>query len=179
MSRIRKLFTTIATVSVLVLIVTAGYAQRVNRQSAPHLSDTQMRYLLNSIEMRTDRFSARFPKAPDNSRVNSSNREDRINELVTNFESATDQLTDKFDKRNLNRADIENVLQRAARIDRIMGRNRFASTLETEWRSLRYDLDKLARAYDVNWNWNQPVQGNNRELTGTYRLDATRSENPH
>lgn len=98
MSRIRKLFTTIATVSVLVLIVTAGYAQRVNRQSAPHLSDTQMRYLLNSIEMRTDRFSASVPKAPDNSRVNSSNREDRINELVTNFESATDQLTDKFDK---------------------------------------------------------------------------------
>ena len=180
MNMVRGLITPIATMCLLVLLTTAAYAQRVNRQSESyyHLSDAQMRSLLNSIEMRTDRFSANIPRALDNSRLNTTNREDRVNDLVTNFEQATDQLTNKFNNKNLNRSDVEDLLQRAARIDRVMGRNRFGATVETEWRSLRYDLDRLARAYDVNWNWNQPVQSNMQALAGTYRLDAGRSENP-
>jgi len=167
-----------AAASLLVVITMVGYAQQVNRQSEAyyHLSDAQMRYLLNSIETRTDRFSANIPTALDNSRLNTTNREDRINDLVTNFEYATDQLTQKFNNKNLYRGDVEDVLRRAARIDRVMGRNRFARRVETEWRSLRYDLDKLARAYDVSWNWNQPVQSNTEALTGTYRIDAARSQ---
>jgi hypothetical protein len=180
MKIVRGLFTAIAAVSLLVLITAVNYAQHVNRQSEPyyHLSDAQMKYLLNSIETRTDRFSANIPSALDNSRLNTTNREDRINDLVTNFEYATDQLTQKFNNRNLSSSDIEDVLERAARINRIMGRHRFAQAVETEWRSLRYDLDRLARAYDVNWNWNQRVQSNTAALTGTYRIDAARSQSP-
>ena len=178
MNMVRGLFTAIAAVSLLIVITMVGYAQQVNRQSEAYyrLSDAQMRYLLNSIETRTDRFSANIPTALDNSRLNTTNREDRINDLVTNFEYATDQLTQKFNNRNLYRSDVKDLLQRATRIDRIMGRNRFARAVETEWRSLRYDLNRLAHAYDVNWNWNQPVQSNTEALTGTYRIDAARSQ---
>lgn len=179
MNLVRRFFTATAAVSVLVLITTLGYARQVNRQSeAYHLSDAQMRYLLNRIETKTNRFSANIPRALDNSRLNTTNREDRVNDLVTNFEYATDQLTQKFNNNNLSRSDVEDVLQRAARIDRVMDRNRFARRVETEWRSLRNDLNRLARAYDVNWNWNQPVQSNAAALTGTYRIDAARSQSP-
>lgn len=178
MNMVKSLFTAMTALSLLALITVIGYAQQVNRQSEPYyrLSDAQMRRLLNRIETRTDRFSANIPRALDNSRLDTTNREDRINDLVTNFEYATDQLTRKFNNKSLYDGDVQDVLQRAARIDRVMGRNQFARVVETEWRSLRYDLDRLARAFDVSWNWNQPVQSNTESLTGTYRLDAARSQ---
>jgi YMGG-like Gly-zipper len=49
---------------------------------------------------------------------------------------------------------------------------------------LRQDLDRLASAYNVAWNWNTiPTPGGSgygvdAELTGTYRLDTSRSTDP-
>lgn len=100
----------------MLVITTFDYARQGGRQSqtCSHLSDAQMRYLLNSIETRTDRFSASIPRALDNnSKLNSTNREDRINDLVTEFEHATDQLTQKFNNKDLYRGDVQDVLQRA------------------------------------------------------------------
>jgi hypothetical protein len=177
MKFVRRLMVGTVVAGLLVTVTVLGNPQQVSRQSPRdyRMSDAQMRNLLNSIEMKTDRFSADIPRALDNSSLDTTNREDRINDLVTNFEYATDQLTSKFNNRNLNRSDVEDVLQRALRIDRTMRRRQFASAVETEWRSLRYDLNGLARAYDINWNWNQ---SNIKTLTGTYRIDSLRSEDP-
>ena len=57
-----------------------------------------------------------------------------------------------------NTADAENVLRRASVIDELMMRNRFDTPAQTDWQALRGDMDDLARAYGVTWNWSAASQ---------------------
>jgi hypothetical protein len=67
-----------------------------------------------------------------------------------------------------------------------MQRYQLSTQSERDWLSLRGDLDKLARAYNVAWSWNtpgympytpaQPGPGFQDRLTGTYQLEINRSD---
>ncbi len=105
--------------------------------------------ILNRIEDRTDRFRDSLDSALDDSRLNGSNREDNINQFVRDFEQATDRLRDRFDRGQRITADVQEVLNRASRIDNLMRRRRLGSNVEREWVSLRQDLNELARISNV------------------------------
>jgi hypothetical protein len=45
------------------------------------------------------------------------------------------------------------VLDRAARIDDFMRRNRLSSKAQDNWATLKGNLDELASAYNVSWRW--------------------------
>ncbi len=151
-------------------------------------SDNYMRQLIRRIETRTDRFSNLLPNALDRSRVNGTNREDQINNLVTNFEHATDVLKDHFNNRQSTMLDARAVLQEGARIDTFMRNQRLDNRTERAWTQVRTDLDRLASAYNValNWRFRQwpatdpgPVySGYDSMLTGTFRLNSALSNNP-
>jgi len=55
---------------------------------------------------------------------------------------------------------------------------------ENNWNMLREDLDRLASASNVAWNWTNeqtpgvPVLGGDAQITGTYSLDTSRSTDP-
>ena len=106
--------------------------------------------ILNRIEDRTDRFRESLDSALDDSRLNGSNREDNINQFVRDFEQATDRLRDRFDKGQRITADVQEVLNRASRIDNFMRRRRLGNNVESEWVSLRQDLNELARLSNVS-----------------------------
>ncbi len=145
------------------------------------MTQAEMRSLLSRIETETDRFSNGIPGALDRSRLNGSDREDDINLMVRDFEHATDQLKQRFDSNTSAASDVQNVLQRAARLDGVMRRNRFNNQTERNWAVLKNDLNMLASSYNVAWNWNNyPVPGRitDWQLTGTYRLNAAMSDNP-
>lgn len=158
---------------------TAGVPYRV--------SDQELRQLITRIENRADRFQASVAAALNNSRYDGRNREDNVNEFVQNFETATNRLRENFNNRQSTTADVQEVLNRAARIDRFMQRNRLDTRAENDWSLLRADLNTLASYYNVTWNWDAntlPNQGGgmgggvyaSNRLTGTYRLDTTRSD---
>jgi hypothetical protein len=44
-------------------------------------------------------------------------------------------------------------MDRAARIDEFMDRNRAARRAADEWARLRANLDELSQAYSVDWRW--------------------------
>ncbi len=134
------------------LIVSVGV---VNAQRRPYrVTDSQVQYLLNRIEQRTDIFKRNLDTALDRSRLDGSDTEDMINGYVADFENATDELRNKFDSRTSVSTDVEEVLNRAAFINSFMQRNRLAASAENSWLSLRTDLNTLARYYTVSWNWN-------------------------
>lgn len=151
-------------------------------------SDTYMRQLLTRLETRTDRFSNLLPNALDQSRVNGSQREDQVNNLVTNFEHATDVLKDRFNSNQSTMMDAQQVLQEGARIDTFMRNHRLGNRTEQAWNQVRTDLDRLASAYNVasNWRymqWPTPTSGPiyagyDSMLTGTFRLNMAMSNNP-
>jgi hypothetical protein len=156
---------------------TAGVPYRVSEQ--------ELRQLIARIDNRATRFRSSISSALNDSRYNGRNREDRINVLVENFDVAANRLRSNFNSRQSTTADVQEVLNTAARIDRFMQRNQLDQRAESDWSLLREDLNTLASYYNVSWNWDNQgnpnntgggvVYGNN-SLTGTYRLDATRSD---
>jgi hypothetical protein len=155
-------------------------------QAAYRLSDWQMRQLIQRVETRSDTFSRSFERALDLSRYNNTAREDELNKWVTDFEYATDQLRDRYNSRTSSATDAEMVLQRAALLDSFMRGERLSFQAERDWNLLRGELNTLASAYSVAWNWNNvPAAGGgvvaagfDAMTTGTYRLNVSQSDDP-
>jgi hypothetical protein len=107
------------------------------------------------------------------------NREDRIDNLIDQFSTATTDLNNQYNSRRDVTTEVTNVLQRAAAIDRFMQRNTFNNRVESQWTTLRTDLDSLARYNNVSWNWstvgNNDTYGNNN----TYGNDRYGNNNTY
>lgn len=162
------------------------------QQRAFRVSPQQVDQLLRRIELQSTQFRQSLAGALDQSRIDGTRQEDNINEFVRNFETATATLRDRFRQRQDVAADVSEVLNRAAFIDRFMGRQRLASNVEQIWIQLRSDLDVLARYYSVTWRWDAGyagrgdtgpgrLEGTSRRgfanrLTGTYTIDPARSD---
>lgn len=174
------------------VVALAGVSMTAQAQR-PYRNDRAIRQILNRIDNRTNQFRNSLDAALDRSRIDGTRREDNINQFVQDFDNAVESLRDRFNNRTETTADVENVLNIATRIDNFMRRNRLATTAQNDWVSLRSDVNQLAAAYNINWNWNTTPtygqgdygngrygQGNyrNNMLTGTFRLDASRSDDP-
>jgi hypothetical protein len=151
------------------------------------VSERELRQLIARIDNRAARFRTSISSALNDSRYNGGNREDRINNLVQNFDTAAARLRSNFNSRQSTAADAQEVLNTAARIDRFMQRNQLDQRAEDDWTQLRTDLNTLASYYNISWNWDAQGGGpyntggggvgyGNNSLTGTYRLDTTRSD---
>lgn len=118
------------------------------------------------------------------------NREENISNLTTEFADAVNRLRVQFNSRQSTSLEAQQVLELGSRIDRFMRRNPLNVATQRQWANLRIDLAQLARAYNVTW----PTVGRNTtgtvpafptagrygsdRLTGTYRLDVSRSDDP-
>ena len=179
-------------ISLAVVFALASMGLTVQAQRPYRLNDQQVQQIIRRIENRTDVFRSSLDAALDRSRIDGTNREDDINRFVREFEDATDRLRDRFNDRRSVAADVEEVLDRAMNIDDFMRSRRLGVRAERDWANLRMDLNELAQAYNVSRrlggggggrtyyppaNQGQGSYGANR-LTGTYRLDASRSDDP-
>lgn len=169
------------TISAILIIGLAGIviAAQAQYQRPYRLNDQAMQQLIRRIEVRADRFKISLDRALDRSRLDQTRREDNINQLVSDFEQATNHLRVRFNRRESTIADAQAALERAAWIDRFMVRHRLQSTAERDWRLLKNDLNSLASAYQFGWNWDTPpggLYGMEPQLTGTYRLNVAQSE---
>jgi hypothetical protein len=176
-------------VALLMAFASLAATTQAQIRTTNRVNNQQVRQLIQRIENRTDVFRASLDARLDRSRVNNTSAEDNINQLVSDFENSTNQLRDRFNSRQAVSADVQNVLNQAALIDSFMRRNRLGARAERDWASLRVDLNELARLYNVSWRWDTtttpnnyptnnypPVNNASNRLTGTYRLDATRSD---
>ncbi len=149
----------VATAALVVMLLNVC-AANVMAQRAYRDSDTTIRNLIQRIENRTDGLQRGIENSLDSSRLNGTAREDEINRLVADFESATDQLRIRFENRQSTASDVRQVLNRANLINTFMINNRLNARAEQDWRLLRSDLDILARSYYVNdWRWNTGTVG--------------------
>jgi hypothetical protein len=166
---------------------------------AYRVSDRQLDNVIRRIENGADRFRASIAGSLDRSRYDGTRAEDNINQFIRDFETATDQLRSRFDARNSAASDVENVLRQATYIDDFMTRQTLSVRAENDWTTLKGDLNQLASAYNVAWNWDvrslpaygttaadTNVFGDQRRgggaraatrLTGTFRLDPAQSDN--
>jgi len=143
----------------LVILVWAGIGTQGYGQDAPYrMSDKEMKQLLERLEDNADKLRKSVDKALDKSRLDTTRREDDINKFLKDFEDATDRLKDRFEDHKSVAADVEEVLRRAAFIDRFMQRQRLSAEVQGDWAAVKADLDELARAYNVSWQWERTAR---------------------
>jgi predicted glycoside hydrolase/deacetylase ChbG (UPF0249 family) len=142
--------------SVAILLVLAALAANAAGQvvGQPYrISDREVMRLLDRIKNKTGGFRQSLKDALNKSRLDRTRREEDINAFVKAFEEDTKRLDDHFDHHKSTVADVDSVLQRAARIDTLMTVRPLDARTETAWATLRSDLELLASAYNISWRW--------------------------
>ena len=153
-------------------------------QNGPQrVDDKQVEQLLKQIGDKAGRFDESLDRAFDRSGIDDRSGKDAMRQSVKDLRQAADRLRDRVKGRQSNMLDAEEVLRRGAGIDGFMQRYQLNAQTEQGWLSLRGDLDRLARAYNVAWNWSEarytPPEapgGFHHRLTGTYQLESTGSD---
>jgi len=153
--------------------------------SRSRLSDSELNQLIRRIETGGDRFRSSLTDAFALSRYDRTNQQASMSQSLRDFGNATDQLRNQFDARQSVTEDVRGLLQRAEQIDRFMHDNDLTPHAQNDWLTLRGDLNLLAGAYNLSANLQDgdepprpPRYNSNSRLTGTYRLDPSRSDNP-
>ena len=155
------------------------------RNATSRLNDQQVKQLLTQTKKNADRFRHSLDRAFDRSQPDGSREDDNINQFAKDFAETASHLSDHFDSRQVVTTDIEDVLRRSVSIDSFMQRHQLAVQAENDWLTVHRDLDELARAYNVTWNWSNPRYtadqrrtGLYHRLTGTYQLESSRGDDP-
>ena len=139
-------------ISLLLAALAASAAGQVVGQPY-RVSDREVSRLLDRIKNKTGGFRQSLKNALNKSRLDRTRREEDINAFVKSFEEDTKRLDDNFDHHKSTVADVDSVLQRAARIDTLMTVRPLDTRTETAWATLRSDLELLASAYNISWRW--------------------------
>jgi hypothetical protein len=174
-------------ISVALVIALAGISMIAQAQyQRPYRTDDRtVQQLIRRIETRANNFRTSLDRSLDRSSIDNTRREDNINLLVTDFEQATNRLRDRFNSRQSTASDVQEVLDRAALIDRFMQRRTLGNAAERQWNLLRTDINSLAIHYNVAWDWSNPRRNDDRlggragvndRWTGTFRLNTSQSD---
>jgi hypothetical protein len=158
----------------------------VNSNRSSRLSDGELNQLIQRIETGGDTFRASLTGALGQGRNDQTTREGNLNDAVRGLKDATDQLRNQFDARQPVADYVERVLARAVPIDTYMRNNRLNNRAQNDWSTLHGELNTLAGAYNIAANWQngpdqrgpQAAYNSDNRLTGTFRLDSSRSDNP-
>ena len=139
--------------SILAVMILVGQAMAAQDERPFRLNDGQVKELLKRLDSNAESFRKSLHSALEHSSFDDTNAEDRINDFVKEFANATDRLKDHFSKKHSAASDVEEVLRRAQRIDAFMHRHDLTDRAQGDWSRLRRNLDELAAAYNVSWQW--------------------------
>ena len=152
------------------------------------LSDFQMRQLVDRLNIRSATFSRNLRN--DLNRASYNDRSvDEIRRQLSDYETALTQLRNRVNSRQSSSSDARNVLDRAAFLNNYLTNRQLSNQTENSWNTLRPDLDQLASAFSIAWNWSTYPGGNTggyqggnnggygrRNLTGTFTLNSSRGD---
>jgi len=185
----RRLISTALSMTCLFLIAVMAQAQtrvyRGNYQS--------VRRLITRIENRSTVFNNSIQDwaSRNSNNTYSPAAGENIDLFARDFDESVRRLGDRFDARQATSADVQDVLNRAARVDVFLNRHSLDARSRNQWSLLRSDLNQLASTFNVSWprtSRTYPPNGNtyppydnqqNRfanRITGTYRIDMSRSD---
>src|ERR1051326_5113719 len=140
----------------LILLSTVG----MSAQAQPRASGVTARQgsvILQRLDRSSNRFRNSLNLALVNGHIDETRPQNDINTFAPALERAMDQFNDKFTHRQAVGADVQDVLQKASIVNGFMTRNRLNFQVQNDWTAVRTDLNALASAYGVSWQWNQPT----------------------
>ena len=152
--------------SVILALVVAGFAATSNAQFGA--STASVRDLIRRIQTDTSTFRNSVQNASDrgNYRVN------ELNQMISNFDVAVSEFDRRVGTRRATSNDARSILSTATPIDNFINNNRVNQSIQRNWQTLRSDLDQLALAYNLNWQWStaSPTTGNSGSNLSDFQL---------
>jgi hypothetical protein len=149
-----------------------------------NLNDVQMRQLIERLNTRSATFSRNLRNDLNRSSYNDRSADD-VRRQLSDFETALTQLRNRVNSRQSSSSDARTVLDRAAFLNNYIGNRQLSYQTENNWSAMRTDLEQLANAYNIAWNWSNVPNGNyggnygggsRRDLTGTFQLNSSRGD---
>lgn len=164
--------------------LTATWSSGGGSQGGNNLNDAQMRQLIQRIDTRSATFSRNLRQDLNRFYGNDRNAANEARRELSAYESALVQLRNRVNTRQSNSSDVSNLLDRAAFINNFVAERQLSNMTENNWSTLRPDIERLASAYNIAWNWTTtpggPIGGNDgatrRDLTGTFRLNSSQGD---
>lgn len=177
----RRLIATAISLTCLLMFQLAAQAQTTTYRG----TFQNVRRLIERIENRSATFqhSLRNWASRNPNQVYAPVAGEDIDLYARDLNESVRTLRDRFQSRQATSSDVQDLLNRAARIDVFLGRHSVDARTRNQWSLLRGDLNRLATAFNVSWPRvsNYPPYGNpqnqfGNRLTGTYRVDLSRSD---
>lgn len=131
------------------LCVVAASAQ--GRYSNVYSKSTVKGYI-DRLERSSNTFRRDFDRFMDQSSLNGTNTEDEYNQLVKDYEDALDRLRSRFNSFQTwweSRSDVQEMLDRAQPVNTMVNRLPFSRNIESQWRTMRNDINVVADTYDL------------------------------
>jgi hypothetical protein len=162
----------------------AGY-QFQPRDVRPRVTDRQIQQIVTRI--RTDADALRRSADVSTTRGGTYRQpaDQDLSYLIDDVVQATDHLADHLDRRQVIQVDVDDVMRRGAELEDAIVNRSSSQQVRNGWSRLRADLDSLASAYGMSWDWRNPAYAPigsagavYQRLTGTYQLDPSRSDDP-
>ena len=136
------------------LIISAAFVALV--MAIPAWSQESTTSLIKQLKEDTERFSKSVDKALDRSSIDGSQLEDEINRYVKSFEEQIGTLQgDWEEKRDTTKASAEELMVRGRTINNFLNKHtdRFKSAVHTEWKSVKLDIGRIAKANNLEVKW--------------------------
>jgi len=158
-------------------------AIKVDSNRSFRLSESELTQLIQQIENGGDKFRVSLTDAFDRRPYDRTRSEGNMNDALRGFKKATDQVRIRFDARQLVSDDVQRLLDLAQPLENFMRANPLTDRARDDWSTLRTNLNLLASAYNISPSWintpsSQTGYKDANRLTGTFRLDSARSDNP-
>lgn len=130
----------------------------VQAQPQPNRNNTrQVGNMLKRLELSSSRFRNSLNVALVQRSVDQTQPQNDISTFQPGFDLAIKQFRDQLTRRLAVASDVEAILQKASPINSFIDRNTLNPRVKNDWASVRTDLNTLASAYGVSWQWNEPT----------------------
>ena len=159
----------------------------------------EVRDLVRSLTAQVDDFQYGLEYELRNNSAGSRSNADELNNGLRQLQDAVSSFDDNFQSKRENRNDVNDIIAAASVVERSLSSISLNRRLETDWQDVKKNITSLGANYGVvarfdgrmpssttasnnsqNDAWDRPQQtaaNLNAGLTGTYSLDAGRSEN--
>jgi hypothetical protein len=109
-------------------------------------ANARLKTLMDNVESKADRFEDKLETALANSKFRGTPIGESLNTWAEDLEDEVDDMAEDFAERNSAELSehFENSMLMAAAVNRAMLRHELSSSAETEWRSLRSELNSIA-----------------------------------
>src|SRR5678816_1925462 len=153
MSIIKRVASVLTLLLFLVIIGAEVQAQpQSNRNNTRQVGNT-----LQRLERSSSRFRDSLNLALVQGSVDQTQPQNDVSTFESGFELAIKQFRDQFARRLAVATDVESILQKASPINSFVIQNTLNPRVKNDWTSVRMDLNTLAGAYGVSWQWNQLI----------------------